>query len=862
MKGTYTLLSIILISLLALSASAQVPEDFSLSGDTAFTVYQGTLHSTSLLVTNTGAVASSYSLSVGPSDAANWVSMNPLTFTLQPGQSKTITEYLNIPLNTAPGSYSLTTFVTTSVGSQASLKQRMSVEIPHNIYLTAEDHKSILPCGTATYPITISNIGPFPDTYTLSISSNVADIASFNDDEFVLAPNTFTTAWLSITPPVCDVSGPLAFEVTGTAATTNAQEVLPLELTVTNPFIPSVTFDDLRMTSEKTSVNVTVANTGTETTTYTLTVTDTDVAKVTPTKVTIPADSETTVVLSAQGDIDQAKYPGTLSIGVNNLAYDFPFLLNIKDYTWLETHVWIAVLILIALIIVVLGAVILVLKWISYTKTPEYQAKKAENARIAAELKKQRDAENAEKAKAKAKAKAEKEKAREKARKEKETERKKQEAEREKAKKAKAQAALDAKIAKEHAKAKKEAERELKATNVLVSKETLKGDTVVRHGKGFWWVLLILLLVAAGVVAYGFRTYLLANQAASIAGLVILLVAIFIIILFMLLRGTKTVKQSWTALKPRKEHQIETGWKAGLGQLWLRVKDVVPNVTVTLRASRTCPAPIAPEGVVYQYINVAADGLPADVIDNQRFVFRVKRSWLDRNEVAEGNIKLVRDTPDGWKGVGTEKVRSDKKWVYYKAEAVGLTVFAIVGKSRTEKKPVSGIAPGWWFVLLGIIIIAAIFGGAWYLAHSGNRGSTIVGVAPVATGIPPQVWDEDTRLTLDLGAYFNDPDGDALAYTYTPVDHIIVTLSGNTATLTPEKDWHGTGTITFTATDGKGGKVSSNKVALTVNDVPEPTFWTNLLSGLEHYSLYIIAGIIILVVLIAMLEYRRAHAKA
>lgn len=861
MKG-HTLLSILLISLLAVSVTAQTPDLFSVSGDAAFTVYQGTLHSTTLLITNTGTTTSTYALSVAPSGAANWVTMNPLTFTLTPGQSKTVTEYLNIPLNADTRRHALTTFVTSTTGTQAAFTQRMTVETPHNIYLTAQDHEPIEPCGTASYPITITNTGAFPETYALTTSKNLANIATLTDDEFTLSPNTATTVTLSITPATCDTTGTLSFTVTGTADTTGATETLNLALTITNPFLPDVRFEDLRLTTEKTAVNVTLANTGTETAQYTLAIKDTDNARITPTSITIPADSETTLVLAGQGDLDQTTYPGTLAVTTRGLTYEFPFILIVKDPTWLETHVWLVVLLFIALAAIILCGIYLLQKWMAYTQTPEYQEKKAERARIAAELNKQREAERAEREKQKAKERAAKEKEREKARKAQEAERKKQEEERAKAQKAKEQARLEAKLAKEHAKAKKAAERELKATNVLVAKESLKGETVVRHGKGFWWILLTLLLLAVGVVAYGFRTYLGANLPAVIAGLIVLAVIILLIILFALFRGTKTVKQSWTALKPRKEHAFETGWKAGLGQLWLRVKNVIPDVTLTIRASRNCPAPLIPEGIIYQYLTITAEGLPADSIDNQRFIFRVKRHWLEQHQIAEGNIKLVRETPDGWKGISTEKVRSDKKWVYYKAQTVGLGAYAIIGKSRTETKPATGIAPAWWFLLLGLLLLAAIFGGAWYLAQSGSRGTATIGVPPAATGIPPQVWNEDTALTLNLGTYFADPDGDSLSYAYTPVTHIVVTITDNTATLTPEKDWHGTSSIIFTATDGKGGKVSSNNVALTVTDVPEPTFWSNLRAGLEHYAGYILAGIIILVVLIALLEYRKTLAKA
>ena len=113
---------------------------------------------------------------------------------------------------------------------------------------------------------------------------------------------------------------------------------------------------------------------------------------------------------------------------------------------------------------------------------------------------------------------------------------------------------------------------------------------------------------------------------------------------------------------------------------------------------------------------------------------------------------------------------------------------------------------------------------------------------------------EDTRLKIDLSEYFVDPDGDRLSYVYTPVDNIVITISGDTATLTPEKDWFGEGVTTFTANDGRGGSISSNEVSLFVRDIEEPTFWQNVLSGIQIYAGYIVAGLVILVILIVLLR--------
>ncbi len=845
-------LALVLV-LLASAVSAQFVEDFSISSEPTLQTFQGTPADSHYLITNTGNVASGYTVSVVDSDAASWVKLGPLSFSLQPGQQQIVLLHLDVPRDAAVGRYDLQTVFTTTLGTTLVSDQDVRVDVPHNIDLEAPESKEIKPCGTATYPITIYNTGAFAETFDLSVSKNLASVATFTDDNVVVGAGKNAIVTLTIKPDDCTVSGDKEFSVFGIAESTNAKAELDLFLTIQNPFIPSIAIDDARLTIESGTFNATIVNTGDTKATYKFALDGPDFLKVTPT-LTLESGAEGTIVFTSTPDeeVAQQKYPVTLKTSVEGINYEQDFVLTVKDLSWFERNPWLTAGLTVVLIILLIVGVILLQRWIAYTKTDEYQKNKSEAARVAAEVKAQREAEKAELAKEKAKAKAAAEKQRE-------ADRKAKEIAKAAAIKAKAQAKFDNAVAKEREAAKKEAERELKATNVLVAKESLQGDTATKPGKTGWWIALLLLLLVLAVVGYGFRTYLIANLFASLAGIITLVVVIILFLFYKKFFGAKRVTQEWTALKARRENEFETGWKHGLGQLWIRVKEVVPNVKLTLVASRSNPTLMAPEGVVYQYLSLRPEGLNEDLVERQRFIFRVSRRWLENNDVSEGNVKLMKYTDD-WKGIGTEKVRSDAKWVYYKAETVGLDNFAIVGKSRTEKQTHSGLAPGWWYVIFGAIILLALFGGAWYLATAGSEGT--IPVPPSGVGIPPQVWDEDTKLSIDLKQYFVDPDGDSLTFTNTPVQNIVVTISGMEATLTPEKDWFGTRNITFSATDGKGGKVTSNNVSLTVRDVAEPTFWTNLWNGIQHYAGYIVVGIVLLVVLIAILEYRKSFVKA
>lgn len=848
-------LSALVLALLATAVSAQFTEDFSVASEQVLQTYQGETADSHFQITNTGDVVSGYSLSVISSEAASWVQMGPLSFTLQPGESQIVLLHLVVPSNVEPDTYELQTVFTTTLGVSTVVEQDVQVDVPQNVVLQSVPERTISPCGSASYPVLVINDGNFFEDYDLTVSKNVASIATFTKDTLSLAAFRNETVTLTVTPTDCTEAGTTEFTVTGKAESTEAEAELNLKLIVENTFIPRIEIEDERVNTDANTINATITNTGSAKATYSMGVKGADFVSVSPKSITLEAGQSGVVgvVSNPSESATQQKYPLNLTATVSGVEYATPFTLNVKNPTWIELHLKLLFMIAIGVIILIIIAVIAIGRWLAYTQTPEYQEKKAERDKIKAEEAAQREQERLEQEKAAAKEAAKREK-------EKLAEKQRKEEEREEARKQKEQAKLEAKLEKERLRGAKEAAAELKATHVLISREKLQGEAIAARSKAFWWIALVILILAIGVLLFGFRTYLRANMNAVITGVIALAIVIILLIIYKVFFSAKTATQEWVALKPRRENQLETGWRKGVGQLWLRVTEIIPNAKLSVTGTRRNPTFIAPEGDVYQYITLAPEGFTVEQVEKQRFMFRVARSWLERHDISEGGVKLMRHTADGWKGIGTEKVRSDEKWVYYQAGFVSFEPFAIVGKSRIQREPVSGLAPGWWFVILGVILLAAIIGGIWYLALVGTQQFGPVS-PPVTSGIPPQTWDEDTRHALDLSKYFTDPDGDPLQYTYTPVQNIIVTISGNTATFTPEKDWFGERSITFTADDGKGGKVSSNPVTLVVSDVAEPTFWDNLRAGFEKYAGYIVAGIVLLVILIVLLEYRKTFSK-
>ncbi len=85
--------------------------------------------------------------------------------------------------------------------------------------------------------------------------------------------------------------------------------------------------------------------------------------------------------------------------------------------------------------------------------------------------------------------------------------------------------------------------------------------------------------------------------------------------------------------------------------------------------------------------------------------------------------------------------------------------------------------------------------------------------------IPDQTWSEDSQISINLTQYFSD-DG-VLSFSASPVQNIQIQISNGIASLVPDKDFYGTRTVVFTATDIEGLSVDSNSIILNVNPLPE-----------------------------------------
>ena len=181
-------------------------ENFQFTGAKDINVYEcATSKGSVISVINIGDVSSSYTISISGS-AAKFVSLGPLYFELEPGQSQDITTYFIVPCG-KKGKYDLEIHVTTALNLKKILKQNIIVEKPENIELIPIGYsKKINPCGTASYQFNLKNTGDFEETYSLKFEKPFGLYTNVNFNQITLGPDEEALLYIYITP-LCNIYG-------------------------------------------------------------------------------------------------------------------------------------------------------------------------------------------------------------------------------------------------------------------------------------------------------------------------------------------------------------------------------------------------------------------------------------------------------------------------------------------------------------------------------------------------------------------------------------------------------------------------------------------------------------------------------
>jgi PGF-pre-PGF domain-containing protein len=120
------------------------------------------------------------------------------------------------------------------------------------------------------------------------------------------------------------------------------------------------------------------------------------------------------------------------------------------------------------------------------------------------------------------------------------------------------------------------------------------------------------------------------------------------------------------------------------------------TTTVEMLKDKSTLTPDAPEGEVYDYLNIwvgnGGYGSDEDNLENAVICFKVAKSWIQDKGIDQASITLNRHSEKKWNKLPATLLREDDKYLYFTAKTLGFSPFAITGK-LTAKENVIEILP-------------------------------------------------------------------------------------------------------------------------------------------------------------------------
>ena len=798
------LLLILLIFILILTTASAQQEDFEAFGPVIIKTYQCTTHKFPITITNTGDIESTYYLEVDGT-AAEWIQFAPASFKLAPGQSIDVQSFLTAPCD-AYDDYTLDIYILTAYGLEKVILQDITVKKPLNVDIIANVFsQSIAPCQSALYNLTIVNPESFTETYSFKID-NFKNEAAFSQDKITLQANSSKDITVEINPKNCEKIGNYNIVFTAAAKKTGTIAEMDLQLEIKDTGIPVIAEGVSSIKTnllEESAAELKIFNTYDEAKQYTVDIDGPSWITASTTLLDIEAKDSKDFILfikPLQG-LNKGDYPVKITLTDQDGAkFSKEIVIKLRSPTVLgklfSEYLVYTIGGIVLFILLVIGIYFIVNRLTSEEAKLARAKRKIARAKKKEELRKQKEKIKAEKEKAKQKKEKELNKARE--------------------------------------KAVQKYDKQIKTEYELISKQDIiEGKRKISTRWIFNLVMFFIILIVI-LVVIKLRSLLWANKYYVLIGLIILAV------LFILNRLTrlKKVTARWRGLVLANEMLLmNINWRKGLHQMSFKLDSPAKRVKVTAKQGRTRHAKyVHPKDFVYKYFRIKSSVQDIDVKES-RYRFKISKRWLKRREIKENDIALALLKGGSYTKLKTIREGADSKYVYYKTTTDCFGQFAIVGKTSAKEryKP-------YWIAVLALIILAVIGGGI---------AAILVADSPIhVKGIPPQMWDQDTQHSLDLKKYFNDPDGDTLEFSFNDVTNINVWVKDSTAYFMPDYLWSGQRTVTFTASDGKGGEIQSNPVRLVVKKTLFPKEYVG-------YLKYVLIGVILLIVLIAILILRK-----
>jgi len=239
-KNLLSFLIIIAVFFAILSIPAMaLSEDFSVEAQKQqISACSCGLTADSYTIRNTGSVASTFQI-FKSGDAAQYSTISESFFVLEPGASKDVINYINLPCD-AIGEFNEIINVTTTFGLSKAFEQKINANKCTNFDITPVNGlQSACPCSPVQYEISIKNTGSYDEIFNINVSK-YPEYAALSESSILLRPNENKNIIVYYNLP-CEISGEKDLSVEISAEKSQYLAKVPLKLNIKDCYDYSLT---------------------------------------------------------------------------------------------------------------------------------------------------------------------------------------------------------------------------------------------------------------------------------------------------------------------------------------------------------------------------------------------------------------------------------------------------------------------------------------------------------------------------------------------------------------------------------------------------------------------------------------------
>jgi len=162
---------------------------------------------------------------------------------------------------------------------------------------------------------------------------------------------------------------------------------------------------------------------------------------------------------------------------------------------------------------------------------------------------------------------------------------------------------------------------------------------------------------------------------------------------------------------------------SGVSEIQVQVTSTASNVKITVNKYESAPAAVTVSlDNSYKYLQINTQNL-ADKLSKATIKTYVEKSWVTAKGIDKEEVSLYKydESADQWNELTTTYASEDATYYYYNTEVASFSYFglapasaAVVSEEETPTPtptPESTAIPAWVWIVIGVVILAAIIGG-------------------------------------------------------------------------------------------------------------------------------------------------------